>query len=301
MNIISKLATVRTLLADGATGTYLQSRGLVAGGDPELMNITHPKIVSSMAADYFRAGSDLVQTNSFGGTFYVQNRYEHGDKVDEINYVAAKLARAGADDPKLNSKERYVFGSVGPTGELIAPVGMTSPQDIYSKFKQQIMALERGGVNGIIVETMISLEEAKIAVRAVKENTELPVAALTTFDKGPRGFFTMMGDTPEKCVNELSAVGADIVGTNCGNGIEIMVELAERFRQTSEGYVWINSNAGTPQIRQGQIIYPETPEYMSHGFQKLADIGINIIGGCCGTTPEHIKNIATVLSTREEK
>jgi len=163
------------------------------------------------------------------------------------------------------------------------------------------MALERGGVNGIIVETMISLEEAKIAVRAVKENTELPVAALTTFDKGPRGFFTMMGDTPEKCVNELSAVGADIVGTNCGNGIEIMVELAERFRQTSEGYVWINSNAGTPQIRQGQIIYPETPEYMSHGFQKLADIGINIIGGCCGTTPEHIKNIATVLSTREEK
>ena len=111
MNIISKLATVRTLLADGATGTYLQSRGLVAGGDPELMNITHPKIVSSMAADYFRAGSDLVQTNSFGGTFYVQNRYEHGDKVDEINYVAAKLARAGADDPKLNSKERYVFGS----------------------------------------------------------------------------------------------------------------------------------------------------------------------------------------------
>ena len=182
---------------------------------------------------------------------------------------------------------------------MIEPVGTTSAKDIYAAFKQQILALEEGGADGIIIETMISLEEAKIAISATKENTDLPVAALTTFDKGPRGFFTMMGDTPEKCFPELFAAGADIVGANCGNGIESMSELAKRFRECGEGYVWINSNAGIPEIRQGQIIYPETPDYMSEGFSKLIDMGINIVGGCCGTTPDHIKRIASLISEKK--
>jgi 5-methyltetrahydrofolate--homocysteine methyltransferase len=187
-----------------------------------------------------------------------------------------------------------VFGSVGPTGELIEPVGTTSAKDVYAAFKQQVLALEKGGVDGIVIETMISLEEAKIAISAVKENTQLPVAALTTFDKGPRGFFTMMGDTPEKCYEELFLSDADIVGANCGNGIDIMIELGQRFRECGDGHVWINCNAGIPQIQQGQIIYPETPEYMLDGFSKLIDMGVNIVGGCCGTTPDHIRQIANL-------
>jgi len=301
MDVLSKLANHNTLLADGATGTYLQARGLEPGGDPELMNITDANVVKGMAKDYFEAGSDLVQTNSFGGNFYVQSRYDQGAKIDEINFQAAQLAKSESSNPNLGKKERYVFGSVGPTGELIEPVGTTSAKDVYAAFKQQVLALEKGGVDGIIIETMISLEEAKIAISATKENTELPVAALTTFDKGPRGFFTMMGDTPEKCFEELFSSDADIVGANCGNGIEIMSELAQRFRECGEGYVWINSNAGIPEIRQGQIIYSETPDYMSEGFSRLIDIGVNIVGGCCGTTPAHIKKIAGLIDEAKEK
>lgn len=298
MDVLTKLAN-STLLADGATGTYLQSRGLEAGGDPELMNLTHASIVKGMAQDYFEAGCDLVQTNSFGGNFFVQSRYNQGANIDEINFQAAQLAKSGSLNPNFVKKERYVFGSVGPTGELIEPVGTTSAKDVYAAFKQQILALEKGGVDGIIIETMISLDEAKIAISAAKEHTELPVAALTTFDKGPRGFFTMMGDTPEKCFTELFSADADIVGANCGNGIEIMSELAKRFRECGEGNVWINSNAGIPEIRQGQIIYPETPDYMSEGFSKLIDMGINIVGGCCGTTPAHIKHVANLINEKK--
>ena len=301
MDFLSKLGNENILLGDGATGTYLQARGLQPGGDPELMNVTDSSIVKGMARDYFEAGSDLVQTNSFGGSSYVQNRYDQGAKIDEINFLAAQLAKSEAVNTDLPLKDRYVFGSVGPTGELIEPVGTTSAKDVYASFKQQILALEKGGADGIIIETMISLEEAKIAIKAAKENTQLPVAALNTFDKGPRGFFTMMGDTPEKCFEELFSVGADIVGANCGNGIEIMTELAERFRECGDGYVWINCNAGIPEIRQGQIIYAETPEYMSEGFCKLIEMGINIVGGCCGTTPAHIKHIAGLINQAKEK
>ena len=177
---------------------------------------------------------------------------------------------------------------MGPTGELIDPVGDTAADDVYSAFVEQATALQEGGVDVIVVETMISLVEARLAVRAVKEHTDLPVAALTTFDKGPRGYFTMMGDTPESAIEELTEAGADILGTNCGNGIDVMVELGERFRAGTDGPVWLNSNAGIPIIRQGQLIYPESPEQMAVGFKKLSDLGINIVGGCCGTTPAHI-------------
>jgi 5-methyltetrahydrofolate--homocysteine methyltransferase len=292
MTFLERLAEGTTLIADGATGTYLQARGLEPGGDPEAMNVTEPETVRGMAADYLAAGSELVQTNSFGGSRFMQAKYGYGDQVSELNRLAAQHARGEADKA---DGPRYVAGSMGPTGELIVPVGETEPDDVFQAFAEQAKALEMGGVDVIVIETMISVEEAKLAVRAVKEHTNLPVAALTTFDKGPRGYFTMMGDTPESAVEALSKEGADILGTNCGNGIDVMVELGERFRGATDGPVWLNSNAGIPLIRQGQLIYPESPEQMAVGFKKLSEMGVEIIGGCCGTTPDHIKALAQAV------
>ena len=289
---LDRLASGGTLIADGATGTYLQSKGLEPGGDPEAMNITHPGIVCKMSAEYFRAGSDLVQTNSFGGSRFMQSKYGYGDQAAVLNRLAAEHARSGADSV---DGPRYVAGSMGPTGELIEPVGDTPAADVYHAFAEQAICLEEGGADLVVIETMISVEEAKLAVRAVKEHTGLPVAVLTTFDKGPRGYFTMMGDTPQSSVDQLAKCGADIVGTNCGNGIDRMAELGAIFRAATELPVWLNSNAGIPIIRQGQIIYPEDPQRMVEGFAKLADIGVNILGGCCGTTPAHIRALAQEL------
>ena len=283
---LERLTEGTTIIADGATGTYLQAKGLEPGGDPEAMNVTDPEVVRGMAAEYFEAGSDLVQTNSFGGNRFMQAKYGYGDRVMELNRLAAEHARA---ETETADGARYVAGSMGPTGELIVPVGETPPEDVYHAFAEQATALAEGGVDVIVIETMISVEEAKLAVRAVKEHTSLPVAALTTFDKGPRGYFTMMGDTPESAVKELVEAGADILGTNCGNGIDVMVELGEQFRAAVGGPVWLNSNAGIPLIRQGQLIYPESPDQMALGFKKLSDMGVEIVGGCCGTTPAHIK------------
>ncbi len=286
MTFLERLIEGTTIIADGATGTYLQAKGLEPGGDPEAMIVTDPEVVRGMAAEYFEAGSDLVQTNSFGGSRFMQAKYGYGDRVVELNRLAAEHARSEAESA---DGARYVAGSMGPTGELIVPVGETPADDVYHAFAEQATALAEGGVDVIVIETMISVEEAKLAVRAVKEHTSLPVAALTTFDKGPRGYFTMMGDTPESAVKELTEAGADILGTNCGNGIDVMVELGERFRAAVDGPVWLNSNAGIPLIRQGQLIYPESPEQMAQGFKKLSDMGVEIVGGCCGTTPAHIK------------
>ena len=285
-----------TIVADGATGTYLQAKGLEPGGDPEAMNLTHPEIVSEMAAEYLRAGSDLVQTNSFGGSRFMQAKYGYGDRAAELSRLASRHARSQVD---AFIGQRYVAGSIGPTGELIEPVGETAASDVYDAFAEQAAALEEGGADLLVIETMISVEEARLAVRAARDSTSLPVAALATFDRGPRGYFTMMGDTPRSAAEQLSEAGADIVGTNCGNGIDVMVELGGLFREATDRPLWLNSNAGIPLIRQGQLIYPEDPEKMADGFARLADLGVSILGGCCGTTPAHIRALASAVRGEE--
>jgi 5-methyltetrahydrofolate--homocysteine methyltransferase len=166
---------------------------------------------------------------------------------------------------------------------------------MYAAFVQQVTALEEGGADGVVVETMTALEEATLAIRAARENTGLAIMATMVFDKGPRGFFTMMGVTPERAVVELEKAGAHVVGTNCGNGIDNMVEIARRMREETSGYLLVHSNAGIPAMRGREIIYPESPEYMAERFMALADLGVDIIGGCCGTGPEHIRALARAL------
>ena len=287
--ILERLARNETLISDGATGTYLQDHGLEPGGCPEEFNVSRPDVVKGMARSYFEAGSDMVLTNSFGGSRFMQKKYGYGDRVREFNRLAAQHARSQAPPG------HHVVGSVGPTGEFLEPLGEVSESEMLDAFVEQITALEEGGADGVVIETMTAMEEATLAVKAAKENTNLVVMATMVFDKGPRGFFTMMGVTPEQAVKGLREAGADIVGINCGNGIEVMTELARQIRQATDGYMLVHSNAGIPSIQNGQIVYPESPEFMVERFKTLADMGINIIGGCCGTGPDHIRALAQAL------
>ena len=291
--ILDRIASGDSLVSDGATGTYLQAQGLEPGGCPEAFNADQPEIIRRMAADYFNAGSDLVLTASFGGSKFMLDKYGYSGRAREFNRLAATHAKSVA------SLWHFVAGSVGPTGEILeSNGGTTSEVAIYDGFVDQVTGLEEGGADAVVIETMISVEEALLAVKAAKEHTNLVVMSTMMYDKGPRGWYTMMGDTPASATERLRDAGADVVGANCGNGSDRMVELAKIVRETYDGPMLIHSNAGIPEIRQGQIVYPETPEYMTERFMQLIDVGVNIIGGCCGTTPKHIERFANAVHER---
>ena len=286
---LERLRSGELLVSDGATGTFLQQHGLEPGGCPEEFNASRPEVVREMARQYFEAGSDMVLTNSFGGSVFMQKKYGYGDRVTEFNNLAAQHARSQAPEGG------FVVGSVGPTGEFLEPLGPVSEGEMYDAFAEQVKALEAGGADGVVVETMTAVEEATLAVRAARENTDLVVIATMVFDKGPRGFFTMMGVTPEAAVHSMEEAGAHVVGSNCGNGVDNMVEIARRMRAETDGHLLIHSNAGIPAMRNGEIVYPESPEYMAERFKVLAEMGVNIIGGCCGTGPEHIRALVQAV------
>ena len=288
-SLLDRIAAGELLISDGATGTYLQDHGLEPGACPEEFNDVHPDVVRGMAADYFAAGSDMVLTNSFGANRFMLKKYGHEDKVAELNRLAAQHARSQA------GPEQFVVGSVGPTGEFLEPLGPASREEMRDAFVEQVTALEEGGADAVVIETMSAVEEAALAVEAAKSHTKLVVMATMVFDRGPRGFFTMMGVTPERAVRELAAAGADVTGANCGNGIDVMVELAREMRQATDGPLLVHSNAGLPAYQGGVIVYPESPEYMAERFKTLADMGINILGGCCGAGPDHVRALAAAV------
>lgn len=292
LTIMERLARGDLLISDGATGSFLQAQGL-GDGDPEEWNASRPDVVRGMARAYFEAGSDMALTNTFGGTRIRQRHYGFADRAREFNVSAARHARSQA------AAGRFVVGSVGPTGEVLNDPLRDNPlteEAAYEAFAEQILALADGGVDAVNIETMIDIEEAVVAVRAAKENTDLTVMSTMFFDKGPRGFFTMMGTPPGEAVRRLHDAGADVVGANCGNGVDLMLELARELRAATDGYLLIHSNAGIPALRGGEIVYPETPEYMAERFRVMAhDVGVNIIGGCCGTTPGHIRALVRAV------
>ena len=290
--ILERLARGELIVSDGATGSFLQAKGL-GDGDPEEWNASHPEVVQGMAKAYFDAGSQMVLTNTFGGTRLRQSHYGFEDRAADFNRLAAEHARSQAPDGC------FVVGSVGPTGEVLNDPLRDNPlteAQAYDAFAEQITALADGGVDAVNIETMIDINEATIAVRAAKENTDLTVMSTMFFDKGPRGFFTMMGTPPPEAVSKLHEAGADIVGANCGNGIDVMLELARELRAATDGYLLIHSNAGIPAPIGGEIVYPESPEFMADRFKMMAqDVGVNILGGCCGTTPDHIRALVNAV------
>jgi 5-methyltetrahydrofolate--homocysteine methyltransferase len=290
-NLLERLAEGAVLISDGAMGTFLQAKGLAAGECPESWCISHPDVVKGIAEAYIASGADMVETNSFGGSSFKLTLYGLGDKVREFNRAAAALAREAMKD------KGYVAASVGPTGHIAEEEGGdVTAAEFYEAFQQQVLALAEGGADAICVETMSSLIEAVQGVKAAKQNTGLPVLCTFTFELGPKGFHTMMGVTPGRAAKEAVAAGADIIGANCGNGIDNMIEIARHMRAAAPHVpILIHANAGLPVVEDGRTVFKETPQYMASRVKALIGAGANIIGGCCGTTPEHIAAMAKAV------
>ena len=287
MKKLSSLVTHTTvMLSDGAWGTNLQRKGLELGQCPESWNFDHPELVEEVARDFIQAGSRLVKTNSFGGSRFKLASYGLEEQVYAINKKAAELSRKAA------GTDIYVLGSIGPTGKMLI-TGEVTEEDLYDAFKEQAIGLADGGADVILVETMSDLEEARIAVQAARDHTDCEVAVTMTFERTVEGDYkTMMGIAPAQMFPVLPDAGAVFIGANCGNGMERMIEVVREIRTVEADMpVVIHANAGMPVYDKGQAIFPETPQEMAAYVPQLIQAGANIIGGCCGTVPEHIRKM----------
>lgn len=303
--ILERIKAGEILVADGACGTMLMERGLNPGQAPESLNLERPELLTEIAGLYLSAGAEIIQTNTFGGSPLKLTHYHLEDKTEEVNQSAVRAVKQAVEG------KAYISGSCGPSGKLLKPYGDTEPEAVYASFERQMRALMAAGVDVICVETMTDINEAVLAVRSAKEvsaktplsakmplSAETPVMATMTFDPTPRGFFTVMGVSIDQATERLTQAGADIIGSNCGNGMEKMIAIAEEFRKKSKLPIIIQPNAGLPQLINGKVVYLETPEVFASGAKKLLDLGVSIIGGCCGTTPAHIKAMRAVVEGR---
>ncbi len=282
-NIVGQLENGKILVSDGAMGTMLLEKGLKPGQCPESFNISRIEVLEEIARLYFEAGADIIQTNTFGASPLKLSLYSLDDKTQIINQRAVQVVKNAVGD------KAYISASCGPTGKLLKPFGDTGPEKVLNGYAMQIKALVEAGADIICIETMTDLTEATLAIKAAKTvSSSIPVMATMTFDHTPRGFYTIMGVSIEKAAEGLKDAGADVIGSNCGNGIENMVAIAREFGKCSKLPLIIQSNAGLPQMKEGKTTYGETPEFMAGKVRELIAAGVSIIGGCCGTTPEHI-------------
>jgi len=286
----ARLGAGKPLLGDGALGTMLFLRGVIPGECPELLNVEQPALLVDIARQYAAAGADWVTTNTFGGSPHKLAGYGLADRCEEINRAGVALVREAVGE------DGWVAGDVGPTGAILKPYGDADPDEVAEGYRRQCRALVEAGIDLFLVETMIDLREAELAVRAAREAApELPVLATMTFDPTPRGFYTIMGVTVEQAARGLAEAGADVVGSNCGNGIETMVEVARAFVAATDKPVIIQSNAGMPELIDGQLTYGEDPAFTVQHARALIELGVAVIGGCCGTTPEHIAALRELI------
>jgi 5-methyltetrahydrofolate--homocysteine methyltransferase len=287
--ITDRVKQGKILVSDGAWGTFLHAKGLKPGQCPELWNIEHADEVFDIAKSYIDAGADMVETNSFGGSSFKLIHYGLADRASELNQAAAAISRRAAGD-------KFVLGSVGPTGKILM-MGEVTPEEVYESFKEQVIALEKGGADAIIIETFTDIDEARLAIKAAKKNTSIEVICTMTFERTVDGEYrSMMGVSPTEMMQELVPEGVDIIGANCGNGIEGMIRIVKEIRLCNAVIpVLIHANAGMPVYDDGKTVFPETPEQTASYVKAIIDAGVNIIGGCCGTTPEHIRQIARVV------
>lgn len=279
----------RLLLIDGAMGTMLQAAGLPVGEASEKWNLEHPEVVEKIQAEYMNAGSDIILTNSFGGNLFKLEANQLGDRMAEINLAAAQISRKAAGE------DVYVAGSIGPTGQFLEPLGEVSNQQMEAVFQQQIEALINGGIDVVCIETMSDPQEAALAVSAAKKAGSIPVIASMTYEGGKAGYRTMMGKDVAACVKALSDAGADIIATNCGLGIDQMIDIVQEMREATNLPLMAEPNAGMPELVDGQTVFRETAKMMASKLPKLIEAGLSIVGGCCGTSPQYIKLFRKVV------
>jgi 5-methyltetrahydrofolate--homocysteine methyltransferase len=278
----------KPLLADGAMGTQLMYAGLESGGCGEAWNLTHPERVLAIQKRYVDAGSDCLLTNTFGGSRIMLNRHGHVEHVAEINRAAVAIAREA-----FGSRAGYVIGDVGPFGGLLEPYGEFTEAQVRKAFEEQAQALVDAGADAIIVETQTSLEELTLGIRAAKSAGAACVIGSMAYDVTLDGstFRTMMGVDPERAAEAMEQLGADVVALNCGTGMNMdrACEAVRRYRTVTSRPVMAQPNAGLPKLVEMKILYDETPQDMVQGVAPLLAAGANIVGGCCGSTPDHIR------------
>lgn len=288
--LIQQLLAQGPVLTDGAWGTQLQARGLGPGEVPDLWNLTHPEKVAEVARAYIEAGSQVILTNTFGGNRFRLAEAGAADKVKAISEAGARISRAAA------GSRACVFASIGPSGKMLV-TGDVTEYGLRSAFVEQAEALARGGAHALVVETMADLAEAKIAVAAAK-TTGLPVVGSMVFDSGEDKDRTMMGTTPEQAAAGLVEAGADVVGSNCGQGIAGFVKICARLKAAAAGRpIWIKANAGLPQMKDGKASYDTTPQQFADYVPALIEASAGFIGGCCGTSPDFIRVLRLKLNT----
>jgi 5-methyltetrahydrofolate--homocysteine methyltransferase len=284
---LDRLSEVGVLIADGATGTMLQAAGLPAGEAPERWNLENPEAIRELHRRYIDAGADLILTNTFGGSRVRLRRAGLAEKTVEINRAAARLAR------EVTGERGIVLGDLGPTGEMLAPLGQLTYEDAVAAFAEQAGALAEGGADAILVETMSDLKEAEAAVAGTKRATSLPVLVTMSFDTKGR---TMMGVKPAQAAETLWGLDVTVVGANCGRTLSETLDAVRAMRETvPDATLMAKPNAGLPHTEDGALVYDVTPAVMAEYALKFVDLGVKIFGGCCGSTPDHIRAVVEAL------
>lgn len=290
-NFLERLKQEKVLVSDGAIGSLLFEKGLNAGDCPERFNLERPEVLVEIAQAYLQAGADIIQTNTFGASPLKLSDYNLDGKTEDINQKAVEIVKQVVDSKAL------VSGSVGPTGKMLLPYGDIEPAVMQRNYKRQIGILIESGVDLLCIETMTDLNEAVIAIQSAREiSQDIPIITTMTFDVIPQGCVTIMGHGVEEVCAKLEKAGANVIGSNCGNGTNNMITIAKEFLSNTQLPVIIQSNAGIPIIIDDQVIYQETPEEFADFTKILLELGVSIIGGCCGTTPNHIRAIRQIVN-----
>jgi methionine synthase I (cobalamin-dependent) len=284
----------RTTLLDGGWGTQFQKLGLKPGESCERWNLEHPEHVLTVAGAYVQAGSDIILTNTFQGNSYTLANHGLVGQINEINRRGVELSKQACAERGGRTK---VFASIGPSGKMLM-MGDVAEDELVEAFSQQVRGLLEGKPDGFVAETFTDLEELKLVARAVRELCDLPLVGSMTFDSGPDKMRTMMGVSIDQLVEAVDEAGFAGIGANCGVGIENYLQVAKRFRQLTQMPLWIKANAGLPEQSGSEVCYKQSPEEFAQHAQSLIDLGVNFLGGCCGTSPEHIRLLRDSLDRR---